>query len=101
MPHTQKITEALFGARLDPFDQRTRKHVTLVAFLAWVGLGADGLSSSRYGPEEAFLALGTHTHLALYMAIATALTVFISPSPTIKLSSCSRPAAGVTRLPPS
>lgn len=77
MPHTQKITEALFGARLDPFDQRTRKHVTLVAFLAWVGLGADGLSSSCYGPEEAFLALGTHTHLALYMAIATALTVFI------------------------
>ena len=77
MPHTQKITEALFGRRLDPFSQQTRKHVTLVAFLAWVGLGADGLSSSCYGPEEAFLALGTHTHLALYMAIATALTVFI------------------------
>ena len=77
MPHTQKITEALFGARLDPFNQQTRRHVTLVAFLAWVGLGADGLSSSCYGPEEAFLALGAHTHLALYMAIATALTVFI------------------------
>ena len=77
MPHTQKITEALFGPRLDPFSQQTRKHVTLVAFLAWVGLGADGLSSSCYGPEEAFLALGAHTHLALYMAIATALTVFI------------------------
>src|SRR5467141_120255 len=77
MPHTQKITEAFFGARLDPFDQKTRKHVTLVAFLAWVGLGADGLSSSCYGPEEAFIALGPHTHLALYMAIATAVTVFI------------------------
>ena len=77
MPNTQKITEAFLGARLDPFSQQTRKHVTLVAFLAWVGLGADGLSSSCYGPEEAFLALGTHTHLALYMAIATALTVFI------------------------
>jgi len=77
VPHTHKISEALFGARLDPFDQRTRRHITLVAFLAWVGLGADGLSSSCYGPEEAFLALGSHSHLALYMAVATALTVFI------------------------
>jgi len=77
MPNSQKITEAFLGARLDPFSQQTRKHVTLVAFLAWVGLGADGLSSSCYGPEEAFLALGGHTYLALYMAIATAATVFI------------------------
>jgi amino acid transporter len=77
MPTTQKITEAFLGGRLDPFSQQTRKHVTLVAFLAWVGLGADGLSSSCYGPEEAFVALGTHTPLALYMAIATAATVFI------------------------
>ena len=46
-------------------------------FLAWVGLGADGLSSSCYGPEEAFLALGSHTHLGLYLAVATAVTVFI------------------------
>ena len=49
----------------------------LVAFLAWVGLGADGLSSSCYGPEEAFLALGQYPHLGLYLAGATALTVFI------------------------
>jgi amino acid transporter len=48
-----------------------------VAFLAWVGLGADGISSSCYGPEEAFVALGNHTELAIYLAIATALTVFI------------------------
>lgn len=51
--------------------------MVLVAFLAWIGLGADGLSSSCYGPEEAFLALGTHTQLGLYLALATALTVFI------------------------
>lgn len=49
----------------------------LVAFLAWVGLGADGLSSACYGPEIAFLALGQHTHLALYLAIAIAITVFV------------------------
>ncbi len=49
----------------------------LIAFLAWIGLGADGLSSSCYGPAEAFLALGEHTHFALYLAIATAVTVFV------------------------
>lgn len=77
MPDAQKLTEVLLGPKLDPFSQQTRKHVALVAFLAWVGLGADGLSSSCYGPEEAFLALGQHTHLGLYLALATAITVFI------------------------
>jgi hypothetical protein len=71
------ISAALLGAPLDPFSDRTRQHIALIAFLAWIGLGADGLSSSCYGPEEAFLALGEHTHLALYMAAATALTVFV------------------------
>ena len=52
-------------------------NVTLIAFFAWVGLGADGLSSSCYGPEEAFLSLGSHLHLALYLAIAVIGTVFL------------------------
>lgn len=65
------------GAPLDPLNPRVEQHIALIAFLAWVGLGADGLSSSCYGPEEAFLALGSHAHLALYLAIATAATVFI------------------------
>ncbi len=51
--------------------------LSLVAFFAWVGLGADGLSSSSYGPEEAFLALGSHTFLGIFVALATALTVFV------------------------
>src|SRR6478752_2947173 len=51
--------------------------VSLIAFLAWVGLGADGLSSSSYGPEEAFKALGEHTYLAVALALATGLTVLI------------------------
>jgi amino acid transporter len=51
--------------------------VSLIALLAWVGLGADGLSSSAYGPEEAFKTLGTHTYLALGLAVATAVTVFV------------------------
>src|SRR6266487_712195 len=77
MPATRKITEMIFGVPLDPFSKETRRHVVLVAFLAWIGLGADGLSSSCYGPEEAFLALGENRQLGLYLAIATAVTVFI------------------------
>lgn len=73
----KKIREVFIGLPRNPFDQRTRKNIALIAFLAWIGLGADGLSSSAYGPEEAFLALGVHYHLALYLAILTALTVFI------------------------
>src|SRR5208283_4871166 len=34
-------------------------------------------SSSSYGPEEAFRNLGSHTYLAILLAPATALTVFI------------------------
>src|SRR6202049_285692 len=62
--------------------------LSLVAFLAWVGLGSDGLSSSCYGPEEAFLALGHHQYLAVFLAMLMALTVFIisaSYSQTIDL----------------
>jgi amino acid transporter len=69
--------QKVFGKPLDPLDIKTRRHIALVAFFAWVGLGADGISSSCYGPEEAFRALGSHTHLGLYLALATAGTVFI------------------------
>src|SRR5205809_841042 len=73
----EKLRQIVIGAPLDPLSQSTRQHIALAAFLAWVGLGADGLSSSAYGPEEAFKALGSHAHLGLYMALATAATVFI------------------------
>ena len=56
-------------------DPRIFHTVTLAAFLAWVGLGADGLSSSAYGPEEAFKALGSHAYLAVFLAALTAITV--------------------------
>jgi amino acid transporter len=58
-------------------DPRVFHHLSLVAFLAWVGLGADGLSSSAYGPEEAFKALGQHTYLAVFLCLMVAATVFI------------------------
>src|SRR3984893_10566137 len=77
MTTIDKLWQLIVGKPLDPLDPRTRQAIAVIPLLAWVGLGADGLSSSCYGPEEAFLALGTHTHLGLYLALATALTVFI------------------------
>jgi len=72
-----RIKHLIIGHPLNPFNPIILRHVSLIAFLAWVGLGADGLSSSCYGPEEAYIALGPHTHFALYIAIATAVTVFV------------------------
>src|SRR6185503_19715304 len=40
-------------------------------------LGSDGLSSSCYGPEEIFRQIGEHRHLALYLAGAIIVTVFL------------------------
>lgn len=74
----QRLGRFLLGKPRNPLNPHTQRNIALVAFLAWVGLGADGLSSSCYGPEEAFVALGAHYHsLALYISIATILTVFV------------------------
>src|SRR4051812_3884882 len=59
----------LFGRPRDPSDHSMIHRLSLVAFLAWVGLGADGLSSASYGPAEAFLALGSETYLAIALAM--------------------------------
>src|ERR1043165_5263237 len=77
LPLGRRLRHLLFGKPRDLRDRRLFHHVSLVAFLAWVGLGADGLSSSAYGPEEAFKALGAHTYLALGLAAVTALTVIV------------------------
>src|ERR1700704_2621982 len=71
------MRRVVIGAPLDPLSQTTRQHIALAAFFAWVGLGADGISSSAYGPEEAFRALEGHTHLGLYLAAGTMITVFV------------------------
>ncbi|HLN90719.1 MAG TPA: amino acid permease, partial [Patescibacteria group bacterium] len=73
----RRAKRVLLGAPRDLFDPKIFHNVSLIAFFAWVGLGADGISSSSYGPEEAYLALGGHTVLALFVAAATVLTVFI------------------------
>jgi amino acid transporter len=82
------LSDLLIGPARDVRDPNVFHHLSLIAFLAWVGLGSDGLSSSCYGPEEAFLALGHHQYLAVFLAMLMALTVFIisaSYSQTIDL----------------
>lgn len=71
------VYRKLFGHAKDIHDPSIFHKMALFPLLAWIGLGADGLSSSAYGPEEAFRALGGHVYLAVFLAIATAGTVFI------------------------
>ncbi|RII26505.1 MAG: amino acid transporter [Geobacter sp.] len=73
----KKALLAIFGSPKQLKDIHLFHKMSLIPVLAWVGLGADGLSSSAYGPEEAFKALGSHTYLALLLAVVMALTVFI------------------------
>ncbi|MCX5679621.1 MAG: APC family permease [Candidatus Omnitrophica bacterium] len=70
--------KALFIGRARSLQEPNLFHnISLIAFFAWVGLGADGLTSSCYGPEEAFLALKSHIFLGIFVALATAVTIFI------------------------
>ena len=72
-----RCRKALFGPARNLADPSLGHQLSLVAFFAWIGLGADGLSSSAYGPEEAYRALGSHTYLSVFLVLATAFTVFI------------------------
>jgi amino acid transporter len=72
-----RLKHLIIGRPRDIQDKTTYHHLSLIAFLAWVGLGADGLSSSAYGPEDAFKTLGEHTYLAMGLAALTAFTVIV------------------------
>ncbi|MDH3310567.1 MAG: APC family permease [Gammaproteobacteria bacterium] len=71
------MRQIIFGPPRDPMAPETHRHISMIALLAWVGLGANGLSSTAYGPELAFIALGQHTELALFLALAVVMTVFV------------------------
>jgi len=73
----QRLWHIFLGKARDPHDPALSHKLSLIAFLAWVGLGVDGLSSSAYGPEEAFRNLGEHSYIAILLALATAFTVFV------------------------
>ena len=73
----ERLKCLVFGKACDVEDKTVFHRLSLIALLAWVGLGADGLSSSCYGPQEAFLALGSHTFLSIFVALGTVITIFI------------------------
>lgn len=76
----KRIKDFVIGRAHNLRDPEIFHKLSLIAFFAWVGLGADGLSSSCYGPEEAFRALNGHTFLGIFVALATAVTVIIIAS---------------------
>ena len=71
------LKQTLLGKPRDIRDPKLYHNITLIAFLAWVGLGADGLSSSAYGPDEAYRAVLEHPYLAVILTLATAGTVAV------------------------
>ncbi len=76
----ERATRILLGAPRDLRDRTIFHSITLVSVLAWIGLGADALSSSSYGPQESFRVIRDHPHLALALALLTVSTVFLISS---------------------
>ncbi len=77
---SERVKRVLFGRPRDLGDRSLFHRLSLVPLLAWIGLGADGLSSSSYGPDEAFRTLGEQTYLAVGLAGLTTATVLLISS---------------------
>jgi amino acid transporter len=75
-----KLKIAFIGKAKDVHDKAIFHKLSLIAFFAWIGLGADGISSSCYGPEEAFRNLQGHHSLAIFVALGSVFTIFIISS---------------------
>ncbi len=76
----EKLKNTFIGRAKAIQDKGIFHKLTLVAFFAWIGLGADGISSSCYGPEEAFRNLQGHPALAIFVALGTVFTIIIISS---------------------
>jgi len=73
----RKTKRLILGKAHNPIDPQIFHKLSLIALFAWVGLGADALSSTSYGPQEAFLSLRGHHYLAIFVALFTAITIFV------------------------
>lgn len=73
----ERLKRTVFGRPHDLQDRSIVHRMALIPLLAWIGLGADGLSSSAYGPEECMKAVGQHRYLAIPLGLLTAVTVFV------------------------
>jgi len=79
-PFIRGVKKIFIGRAKTLGDKSIFHKLSLVAFFAWIGLGSDGISSSCYGPEEAFRHLQGHPMLAIFVAIGTVFTIFIISS---------------------
>lgn len=93
------IRHKIFGTPHDINEPSVFHKLSLIPILAWIGLGADGLSSSSYGPEEAFKALGTHIYIAFFWDLRLLLRYLSSPMLIPESSSISLTEAAVTLSP--
>ncbi len=75
--YIRKLKTLIIGEPHNPLDSHIFHKVSLIALFAWVGLGSDAMSSASYGPEEAYLALGGHIYLAIFVAMGIILTIFV------------------------
>lgn len=80
LPIQNRLKNIFIGKAKTLGDKSLFHKLSLVAFFAWIGLGADGISSSCYGPEEAFRNLEGHPMLAIFVALGTVFTIFIISS---------------------
>lgn len=67
----------VIGPARDLSDHRLFHRLSLVAVLAWVGLGADGLSSSCYGPEEIYKTVASYPALSIFVALGAVITIVV------------------------
>ena len=75
--YLKKLKTVIIGEAKNPFDSTLFQKLSLVALFAWIGLGSDALSSSSYGPSEAFIALGRHPYLGIFVALSIVITIFV------------------------
>ena len=70
-PFLEKIRLRVFGKPRDIHHNSLFHKLSLIPVLAWIGLGADRLSYSSYGSEEASRALGPHNSLFKLLSLVT------------------------------
>ncbi len=73
----ERLKTLFIGKSRDLSDQKLFHRMGLIAVFAWVAVGADGISSSCYGPEAAFVALRGHEYLSVFIALASVLTIVV------------------------
>jgi len=73
----ERLKTLFIGKSRDLSDKKLFHHTSLIAVFAWVALGANGISSSCYGPEAAWGALKNHYYLGIFVAIASVITIYI------------------------